>query len=711
MNKEEARSLYEKDISNGFSIAEAKERLAHYAKTGIALPDPTGKHWDALVHKESRGKQSAVSPKGATGVAQVMPATGPEAAALAGAPWDPVAFKQDAAYNARLGRAYFRKQLQDNNGDPALALAAYNAGPGAVRKAGGDLDKLPAETQDYVPSIMNRADEGMQPDLDDPAEVAQAQEALMSPRDRARKVYEDVLANGGSPEEAKAAIAQFVTPKATPTAQGAPQAAPQGTPVQAPAPSEDPTFAQGLQNDIEKIYQTDPVTAGMGRSLAGMIQGTRKLYNQTVGDEDKVKELEADEQRTRDFWSSVDPEGSGFSKGDFGKLVGDVTAGGALGKVLKGGILGNAAAGAVQGALQPTTANDSQALNAGVGALVGGGVGAVGKGITSLVGKTDPSRIAAGDALRTQGVDVPPGQDYNSPIGAALRKMGGDKGSLPMPEESLTRELAKRLGMQGDDITNSTLEQNLRRSGKAIGDLSVGKNATPDREFVKDIIEIGRKYHQSGPVKSGDPVISMADHLLELSKGGRALSGEEYQALRTGLSANSVTGSAAEKQAMGSMKRSLDAMFNKQNPSPERGELNSQYRLSQILRKGSGIPADGMTAKQLRNRIEGAANKGEVDPAVRGLLDQTNMILPKAKIGGDAAQGAGDDVVIRGLDRPGLVAGLMAMTRGVAGPASKFYDKGFIQSFINNKPARASLANLLRGGVIPQATRLEQGEQ
>jgi hypothetical protein len=166
--------------------------------------------------------------------------------------------------------------------------------------------------------------------------------------------------------------------------------------------------------------------------------------------------------------------------------------------------------------------------------------------------------------------------------------------------------------------------------------------------------------------------MSMIDHLLDRAKPGKPpMTGEEYQALRTGLSANSITGSAAEKLATSAMKRALDDMFNSQNPSPERAGLNSQYRLSQILRKGSGIPAEGMTAKQLRNRIESAAAKGEVNPKVRELLSQTNQLIPTAKIGGDAAAGAGDNAVIRGLDRPGVVAGLMAITRGATGPPSK----------------------------------------
>jgi len=114
---------------------------------------------------DSKG-QPLTSPKGAIGAAQVMPTTAPEAAKLAGLPWDENRYKNDAEYNRALGRAYFNKQVQDFGGDLGRAYAAYNAGPGAVREAmkkaerAGDrlvpakpddyLAYLPKETQNYV---------------------------------------------------------------------------------------------------------------------------------------------------------------------------------------------------------------------------------------------------------------------------------------------------------------------------------------------------------------------------------------------------------------------------------------------------------------------------------------------------------------------------------------------------------------------------------
>ena len=125
-----------------------------------------------LFQQESGNRQvddsgkTITSPMGALGVAQIMPGTAPEAAKLAGLPYDEGRLKTDRDYNAALGKAYFTKQLQDFGGDERKALAAYNAGPGSVRTAerkareAGTPDSwlsfLKKETQDYVPGVLKR---------------------------------------------------------------------------------------------------------------------------------------------------------------------------------------------------------------------------------------------------------------------------------------------------------------------------------------------------------------------------------------------------------------------------------------------------------------------------------------------------------------------------------------------------------------------------
>lgn len=91
------------------------------------------------------------SSAGAIGIMQVMPDTAPEAAELAGLPWDEGAYYQSPAYNKLLGIAYMKEMLRRYDGDVELALAAYNAGPGAVDRAGGVPNY--AETQNYVDRI------------------------------------------------------------------------------------------------------------------------------------------------------------------------------------------------------------------------------------------------------------------------------------------------------------------------------------------------------------------------------------------------------------------------------------------------------------------------------------------------------------------------------------------------------------------------------
>lgn len=99
----------------------------------------------AVVRAESAYRQDAVSPKGAIGMMQLMPAT---AASLNVNPYD-------AEQNVEAGTRYLRQlllQYQDYPDQVKRALAAYNAGPGAVQKYNG----VPPyrETQLYVHKVV-----------------------------------------------------------------------------------------------------------------------------------------------------------------------------------------------------------------------------------------------------------------------------------------------------------------------------------------------------------------------------------------------------------------------------------------------------------------------------------------------------------------------------------------------------------------------------
>ncbi len=99
---------------------------------------------EALVWQESRWRPTAVSPVGARGLAQLMPGTARDLGV------DP----NDPFQNLEGGARYLREQLDRFDGDLEKALAAYNAGPGRVIRAGG-IPRI-RETQQYVAAIMGR---------------------------------------------------------------------------------------------------------------------------------------------------------------------------------------------------------------------------------------------------------------------------------------------------------------------------------------------------------------------------------------------------------------------------------------------------------------------------------------------------------------------------------------------------------------------------
>jgi soluble lytic murein transglycosylase-like protein len=124
-----------------------------------------------LIAQESGGDPNAVSPKGAFGVAQLMPETAVETARKLGIEPTPDNLA-NPAINEKLGKAYLREQLEAFDGNMVLALAAYNAGPG---KVGEWLDKygdprtgvisseewarkIPyKETRAYIPDVLRKS--------------------------------------------------------------------------------------------------------------------------------------------------------------------------------------------------------------------------------------------------------------------------------------------------------------------------------------------------------------------------------------------------------------------------------------------------------------------------------------------------------------------------------------------------------------------------
>ncbi len=99
----------------------------------------------AIIHTESDFNHRAVSRTGAQGLMQLMPETARELR---------VANPFNPRENIDGGTRYFRKMLDNFNGDLNLSLAAYNAGPGLVMRTGG-VPQIP-ETKRYIRKVLKQ---------------------------------------------------------------------------------------------------------------------------------------------------------------------------------------------------------------------------------------------------------------------------------------------------------------------------------------------------------------------------------------------------------------------------------------------------------------------------------------------------------------------------------------------------------------------------
>ena len=180
-----ARELGRRDM--GVILGQAAHIDGHgiYRHTSFPLiPVPQGSDWTmvhAITRQESQFATNAISHAGARGMMQLMPGTARMVSGKMGLPYDLGGLISNTAYNLRLGNETFARNMDAFGGSYPLAVAAYNAGPGNVRKwlnANGDprngsidwinwIERIPfTETRGYVQHVLENAVvyEAMNPD-------------------------------------------------------------------------------------------------------------------------------------------------------------------------------------------------------------------------------------------------------------------------------------------------------------------------------------------------------------------------------------------------------------------------------------------------------------------------------------------------------------------------------------------------------------------
>jgi hypothetical protein len=128
------RLQHMQDLANRYGVELLKATLGTDVSPALAL---------AVMATESAGQEQAVSPAGAQGLMQLIPAT----ASRFG-----VADAMDPVANIKGGVAYLDWLMDHFDRDPIMVIAAYNAGEGAVTKNDGVPPYV--ETRDYVPKVL-----------------------------------------------------------------------------------------------------------------------------------------------------------------------------------------------------------------------------------------------------------------------------------------------------------------------------------------------------------------------------------------------------------------------------------------------------------------------------------------------------------------------------------------------------------------------------
>ena len=169
--------LHRPDLGVMVGRSALQNGLTDYAATGyptVAVPSGYEDQWTlihAVARQESQFDRAAISPAGARGLMQLMPATAREQSGKMGLSYSPAALTTDPALSIRLGSSYFQR-IFDRFGSYPLAIAAYNAGGGNVNKwlrAYGDprtsgvdivdwIEDIPyLETRNYVQRVLENA--------------------------------------------------------------------------------------------------------------------------------------------------------------------------------------------------------------------------------------------------------------------------------------------------------------------------------------------------------------------------------------------------------------------------------------------------------------------------------------------------------------------------------------------------------------------------
>ncbi|MCG1042500.1 lytic transglycosylase domain-containing protein [Mycetohabitans sp. B8] len=554
-----------------------------------------------MIGQESAWNPDAMSAKGAGGIMQLMPATARDLGLSKADRFDP-----HKAIPA--GIRYFKQQLKEF-GSPALAYAAYNAGPANVRRYGG----IPPfrETQHYVNRLMAHS---MNPsDAFDGA-------SIFGPVPRQEQ---------NAPFDGGAIFQQTSAPLGNAPEQPVPQS---GQPA---THNNLGMFAKGAMHGVRDLFDGGAyLTYQGGQQLTSLGGLTPNPLSNWFG---SLAQRVSDINRAAENQYQQNTQGSAAAGA--GRVVGNIATSfipgvGVAGKAAQatsglGKVTQAAKAGAKLGVLQNTrTQNDSVLSNAAFGGIAG----PLGQGLASGIGRIvrpvqtalTPQVQRLAQVAQQNGINLTLAQRTAS---KPLALVDAVMGNLPLTagvraaekqaqQSAFNRAVGRTFGAQADELTPSVIGEARNRIGQQFSGLAQRNtvNQRAANQLVDDLASISHDITRYGVSDTQRVVSNVIDDVLaKVESRTGTMSGQAYRELDSQLGKIARNASSGDVrhyvgQVRESLRRAMDQSINNADRQAWRQARQQYANLMTVAPVAAANPSGNVSTQALLRAVN-SANK------------------------------------------------------------------------------------------------------
>ena len=561
----------------------------------------------AVESVESGGKDNAVSPKGARGRFQFMPAT---AQAYGVDVSDPV--------SSAHGAAQYLSDLQKQYGSFKAAIAHYNGGSKAGKAVSMGSEPPAEETKGYLQKV------SMKLPAIDPSQVEPLSSVQVSG-------YEPI--NASEVEISQPINAKEVSKELPENLKGL---------------SKSELFLKGLKASGETTMTgigqvLDPLAQQLEKAFPKISKATEKLGLPSAKEVAANREAEILAQREANKpLLETTPGMLGNVAGELGQAI-----------ALPGGTIGKAAlTGATMGAAQPTLPEESKAFNIASGAALGGAgqgaVNAIGRIAQPIVKNLSEIGQKSVQVLKDAGVPLDAAQATGSKVMQFAKRITSDnpftgaenQAFSHVQNNAYTKAISKTMGEDAEHITPEIIQNAKTRLGENYDQLFERNGVRVTRNFSNELFDLKNEAERILP-KGEHAVTNIVNDIIDKSKANMGhLEGKQYQAFKRQLDALEKQGGLSAHYAGELKDKLLEGLSNTVQKFGKEGDIallkttNKQYgnmkKIEDIALKdaeeGHVSPSllyNSLTTKNKRNAFY------QDDPELAKLAQAGKAILPE----------------------------------------------------------------------------------